>query len=261
MAFLTLTSDMGIRDPYIPALKGWVYSQVPQTKITDITHQVQRNAIQEAAYVLRHCIYHFPPQTVHLVSVDIENDATRKQPPYVVTKTEGQWVIVRNHGLVSLVAAPDRQVELVAVLQQDQTLNPELDIAAPAAVRLLRDGSPEHIEQAADPRAHALVELAHQAPTLGERSIRGTVIYTDHYGNAVTNIRREHLERFEGFPQISFGPRSIIRGISHYYCDVPVGESLSLINSAGYLEIALHQGQADKLLGLQVKSLVRIDFV
>ena len=35
------------------------------------------------------------------------------------------------------------------------------------------------------------------------------------------------------------------------YADVPEGEKLALFNSAGYLEIAINQGNAAELFGLQ----------
>ena len=51
-----------------------------------------------------------------------------------------------------------------------------------------------------------------------------------------------------------------IKKISTSYTDVPAGEILALFDSNNHLEIAMNQGNAAGLLGLDYKDLVRIEF-
>jgi len=44
------------------------------------------------------------------------------------------------------------------------------------------------------------------------------------------------------------------------YQDAPVGEIVALFGSTGHLEIAINQGNASSLLGLEINDPVRIEF-
>jgi S-adenosylmethionine hydrolase len=51
-----------------------------------------------------------------------------------------------------------------------------------------------------------------------------------------------------------------IKRISEHYHDVPIGDTLCLFNSSGYLEIAINMGKASSLLGLKIDESIQIDF-
>lgn len=253
---LTLTTDMGTTDPYIPALKGWLWNKVPHAKIVDITHHIRRNDIREAVYVIRHCAGFYPPATVHLIGIEGESDHDRPLPPFIVVEAMDQYFIARDHGLLSLCldALPDE----VHALQEQPGQFPLLDTAVPAAVALLQGVPIPHVET----HHHKPYRIAAQEPIISSNLIRGTVIYNDHFGNAITNIRREHLNRFspEIVPLICYWSNEFIRGFSEKYTDVPIGEPLCLINQTGLVEIAINQDSAQALLGLQLNRNIMIQF-
>ena len=37
---ITLTSDMGLKDYYVAAIKGSIYNQLPEAKVVDISHDI-----------------------------------------------------------------------------------------------------------------------------------------------------------------------------------------------------------------------------
>jgi S-adenosylmethionine hydrolase len=48
--------------------------------------------------------------------------------------------------------------------------------------------------------------------------------------------------------------------LNNGYGDVPPGELTALFGISGYLEIAINQGNASKLLGLRMRDPIRIEF-
>ena len=93
--------------------------------------------------------------------------------------------------------------------------------------------------------------------------IRGAVIYVDHYGNAITNINRKEFERIRKGREfiILFGREDeMITKISEKYNDVSTAEKLALFGENNQLQIAINKGEANKLLGLNLHEIIRIEF-
>ncbi len=70
MPIITLTTDFGLADSYVAAMKGVILSIAPQATLIDITHQIAPQNVREAAYVLATALPFFPPDTVHVAVVD-----------------------------------------------------------------------------------------------------------------------------------------------------------------------------------------------
>jgi S-adenosylmethionine hydrolase len=118
-----------------------------------------------------------------------------------------------------------------------------------------------------------------------KNSIKGYVIYIDHFGNTVTNISKQlFLEIGKGRPyEILMNDRARqrdkknIKTIWPKYSDMatsdryPIknyeGEKLAIFNEAGFLEIAIFRsnpasvGSASSLLGLNYRDPVTINFL
>ena len=93
--------------------------------------------------------------------------------------------------------------------------------------------------------------------------IRGSVIYVDHYGNAITNINKNAFERIQKGRSftILFGREDeMITELSKKYTDVSTAEKLALFGENNQLQIAINKGEASKLLGLRLHEIIRIEF-
>ena len=55
MPIITLTTDMGLKDHYVAAIKGAILTHIDQIQIIDITHEVQSFSILQATFVLQNC--------------------------------------------------------------------------------------------------------------------------------------------------------------------------------------------------------------
>jgi S-adenosylmethionine hydrolase len=92
--------------------------------------------------------------------------------------------------------------------------------------------------------------------------IRGSIIHIDQYENIVVNIQRELFDRIgRGRPfELYYKRFDPLTELSSHYTDVSPGDTLCLFNSTGFLEIAVHLGQAATLYGLSVDDAVQIIF-
>ena len=67
---ITLTTDFGVSDHYVGAMKGVILSICPRARIVDISHGVGAFEIAEAAFTIAQAYRYFPRGTVHVVVVD-----------------------------------------------------------------------------------------------------------------------------------------------------------------------------------------------
>lgn len=256
MPIVTLTSDLGVKDYYAAVLKGKLLSGVPTAQVIDISHEVAPFNIQEAAFVMRNACFYFPPGTVHMVSVHAES---RNPVKAVALRYRGHFFVGMDNGLFSLMI-DDHPEEVVEIPQPSALVSSFMakDLLADAAVKLMQGAALATIGQPLG----ALETRTYLRPPDNPHLIRANIVYIDHFGNLITNITRERFERLRAGRSfvINYKRNEEIRDISGTYQDVPEGEKLCLFNSAGYLEIAIHKGNASQLLGLHLDNTIQIEF-
>ena len=258
MPIITLTTDLGIKDFYLAAVKGFILSNLPETKIVDITHQVPSFNITQAAFILGNAFHYFPEGTVHLVSVDNSYQADAK---FVAVKAHGHYFIGPDNGIFSLFLQNENIEKIVKInlrILDDYKHFPIKDILVKSAVHLAKGGSMEFLGRKIN---HLNVRTIIQ-PVINKDQIRGSIIYVDSFRNAVTNITRELFEKEvagRAFT-ILFKRNETLETIHTQYSDVLEGEKLALFGITGYLEIAINKGEAASLLGLHTGESIIINF-
>ena len=70
MNLVTFTTDFGISDPYVGEVKGVVDAISPDTRIIDITHDVEQGNVLQASFLLTGSYRYFADHALHLVVVD-----------------------------------------------------------------------------------------------------------------------------------------------------------------------------------------------
>ena len=107
MAIITLTTDLGLKDSYVGSIKGAILKELPSVSIVDISHQISKFDITEAAFVLRTAFHDFPEGTVHIIGVNTEATLTT---PHVVVQYRNQYFVGSDNGIFSLIfdANPDK---------------------------------------------------------------------------------------------------------------------------------------------------------
>lgn len=274
MSIITLTTDFGLKDHFVGALKGKILSKHSEVQIIDISHDIDLFNITEASYVIKSAYTSFPEGTVHLIGVDSERTIANK---HVVLQYNNHYFVCADNGILSLLLQKEKPQSLVEITIADRLESnaSDIDIFVAVASHLAKGGSLNAIG----------VEMEHlkpineiQANTESDKnSIKGNIIYVDHYGNCVTNISQTmfyEIGNDRSF-EIKFGTKKI-KKIHHSYSDFTVrenytlkdyeGEKLALFNEAGFLEIAIYKsnpntvGSAHSLLGLKYRDVVTVDF-
>ena len=72
MSIITLTTDLGTKDHYVAIVKGEIYKQFKDINIVDISNEISKFDIHEAAFVFKNCYKNFPEGTVHIIGVNEE---------------------------------------------------------------------------------------------------------------------------------------------------------------------------------------------
>ena len=96
MPIITLTTDFGTKDHFVGAVKGAIYSELPNAKIVDITHQISPFNITETAYILKNSYKSFPDGTIHIIGVDSELSSTNK---HIALALDNHYFVCPDNGL------------------------------------------------------------------------------------------------------------------------------------------------------------------
>lgn len=256
MPIITLTSDWGQKDHYAGAVKGAILSKMPDATIVDISHQIPPFEIEQAAFVLKNSWRNFPEGTVHIIGINTEES---DKFGHTVIEHEGHFFIGTDNGLFSLLfdQTPEKIVELSITQESNFFTFSTLHRFVKAAVHL---AAGESINELGSPQTK-LVEKILLKPVVDNEIIKGHVVYIDRYENIITNITESLFNEIAKGRKFSIVFRSyVIRKMSQSYTDVAPGEILALFDSSGMLEIAMNQGNAAGLLGLDYKDMIRIEF-
>jgi len=256
MPIITLTSDWGLKDHYLAAVKGSILSSLPGANIVDISHQVEPFDLKQAAFLVRNTYPHFPKGSVHIISIQSEETT---QYSHVAVEIEGQFFIGNDNGIFPMIfdRLPDKIIEMNIPHDTDKFTFPTRDRFVKAAVHLLKGSA---IEELGHPKAIWSEQILFK-PVISGNVIKGIIIYVDNYENVVTNITEELFNaQVKGRKFLIECRGESIASISQSYLDVPMGEPLALFSSTGNLEIAINQGKASSLLGLYMSDPVRVEF-
>lgn len=274
MAVITFTSDYGLIDHRVAAVKGAILNLKEDATIVDITHQIQAYNLLQTAYIVRNAYSYFPKGTVHIISVDSFYTKERK---CILYKADDHYFIAADNGVLSLIFY-DINPEAVYEITFNNRFDDEVrftstDIFAPVAVHLQNGGLPEVIgrkfntpKQLSFPRA---------VFNESEKMLIGEIMYIDNFGNVVSNISRKNFEKssvgFESFI-VKFRNLALSR-IHDQYTDLVNdwqneqefhGKAAAVFNDAGLLELTIYKGNeesgARSLFGLQVGESIYVEF-
>lgn len=273
MSIITLTTDMGVKDHYVATLKGAIYSLYPEAQVVDVSHNVKPFNISQASYFLKNILKNFPDNTVHVIGVDAEPLVNFSQMDEsslpMILYFKKQYFIGTDNGIFSLILEnnkPDALWSLDDVLSQPELMNfPTKKILIPAACKLAKGVDPDEFATKAEKVKRAIP----LSPVIDGNILKGAVIHIDHYGNIITNIKKENFYKAgRKVPFIIYFRQKeyFIDKISLGYNEVPDGEKVAIFNDSDLLEIAINKGTpengggANALFGLRLGDIIRIEF-
>jgi hypothetical protein len=274
-AIITLTTDFGLADAYVAAMKGVILGINPQAKIIDVCHSIKPQNIAQAAFVLSTAYPYFPKKTLHLVVVDPGVGAERRA---IILRTPVACFIAPDNGVLSYVIGqslvkpvmgngkvslrgetkPGADIEVVAITNPKFWRSPVSatfhgrDIFAPVAAMLSLGFPPIEFGEPLDSVRVLPLPRPSQRP---DGTLVGHILHVDNFGNLITDIKSDDLSLKAEHITIEVGGQ-LIFGLSDTYAE---GSGLlALIGSSDYLEVSLKGGSASSLLDARVGDEVRL---
>jgi len=257
---ITLTTDFGLNDHFVGAMKGVMLEIVPDAEIVDISHAVQAYDVLDGALAIAQSYSYFPTATVHMVVVDPGVGTTRRP---IIASSDGFHFVAPDNGVLSMVYAREERIRVRHITADHYFRQPvsqtfhARDVFAPVAAYLAKlVDSHKFGDEIED-----YVRFAAPKPKpAGENRIRGVVLKVDRFGNLITNVTPEDVPAlFAGKAafKIVVGSKEIT-DLHSVYAEGEPGEIFGILGSMGYLEIAANRGAAAQITGAGKGSEVSI---
>jgi S-adenosylmethionine hydrolase len=259
MPILTLTTDFGSKDGFVGTLKGVIWSICPEAQIADISHEISPQNVLAGAFALWRAYPFFPAGTVHVAVVD-PGVGTSRRP--LATRLGGHTFVGPDNGLFTPMLEDAEKncwpVEIVH-LTNEKFFLPNIsrtfhgrDIFAPVAAHLangvrLADLGPV----IPDP-----LRLSMPKPEKTVDGWRAHVTVVDVFGNCTTDLPAASLVDRAQVVFRLLGRE--VRGLVASYGHKKPGDLVALVDSENFVEIAIVNGSAAKILGAQVGDMVEV---
>jgi len=242
---ITLLTDFGTADGYVAELKGVLYSAALDVRVVDLSHDIPPQDVESGRLAVARYWRRFPTGTVHLVVVDPGVGSARAA---LAVDSDGRFLVGPDNGVLSpsLLVSGARAVTLPIPASASATFHGR-DVFAPCAAALARGESFESLGQ---PAVSPLMRRTPEPVRRANGELDGEIIVIDRFGNCVTNLF--------GFRAgaVTVGSRRV--PVCHTYADVGIGEPVAVVGSAGFIEVAVRDGNAAETLKLARGSRVTL---
>jgi S-adenosylmethionine hydrolase len=260
---ITFLTDFGLQDDFVGTCHGVMARIAPEARVIDVTHGIPPQAILQGALVLRSTT-RYMPVGVHLAVVDPGVGSHRR--PLAVRTADGRTFIGPDNGLLML-AADERGIDAAYELVDERYRLPDVsrtfharDVFAPAAAHLAAGVAIDALGPPIDPSN--LVRVSVPDPRVGKSQIAARVVGVDRFGNVATNMSTDHVAGLG----IARGDRVEVRlTFERYYAvladtfaDAAPGELILYEDSYGLVTLAISNGNASRLTGVDVGDELRI---
>ncbi len=242
---ITLTTDFGMKDPYVAEMKATILGICPEATLIDITHEIEKFSIRMGAYILSSATAYFPKGTIHVVVVDPAVGTRRRS---ILIQTKQGFFIGPDNGVLSL-AAERAGIEHVNEIKNPRFMLPVVsstfhgrDVYAPVAAHLANGVEAKEFGSEVD----EIVRPEFSKVVSRKEFLVGQVLHLDGFGNIITNITATQITRLAACIclDIKLPLRKVKLKFCKTYGEAKPMEPLALIGSHGYLEIAVNQSSA-----------------
>jgi S-adenosylmethionine hydrolase len=258
---ITLTTDFGVNDHFVGAMKGVILNINPQAQIVDICNAVHSFDVLDGALTIVQAAPYFPSDTLHVVIVD-PGVGSQRRPILVVN--EKHIFLGPDNGVLSLVYERSERLSVRHVTAEHYFLQPMSqtfhgrDVFAACAGWLSKG---LEVSKFGEEITDYIRFAAPKPKSVAERNYKGVVLKTDKFGNLITNITpRDIPQLFEPAPppfRIVVG-KAEVTTMKTAYAQATPGEVFGILGSMGYLEISANRAAANRLAGADKGSDVSV---
>ena len=259
---ITLTTDFGLKGPFVGSMKGVILEINPKVQIIDISHEINPFDLLDASFLISCAYPYFPAGSVHCIVVD-PGVGSERRPILAVTKK--YFFVAPDNGVLSYIFEKEEPVEVIHLRENEfflkdvsQTFHGR-DIFAPVSAWLTKGINPRCM----GPPIQDYLKLTLPKAGISEdkKRICGQVIHIDVFGNLLTNITRDLFHnRSTGELKVKVNDICIER-ICQAYDDLEKGAMGAVMGSQGYLELFANQDSLAKRWGIHKGDPVELIFV
>jgi S-adenosyl-L-methionine hydrolase (adenosine-forming) len=254
---ITLTTDFGLREPFVGIMKGVILGICREARLVDLTHEVAPHDVLEAALALESASRFFPRGSIHLAVVDPGVGSERRA---LALETGGHFFVGPDNGLFTFALLADGwsavSVEAPAyrLPEVSQTFHGR-DVFAPAAAHLASGVPLRHLGPALSDPVRLALPLAWKE---GDEIV-GEVIGCDRFGNLVTSVTAERMGELatNGLFTVEVAGREL-GPVATSYSAGASGVPAAIMGSAGRLEVFVRNASARATLGVGPGARVRV---
>lgn len=250
---IALLTDFGIKSHFVGIMKGVISGICPQAHIIDLCHDIEPQNIKQAAFILKTSYLYFPKGTVFCCVIDPGVGSERKT---LVLKSNKYFFVFPDNGLLDYVLQDTKDNKLLIPsnkynLESISYTFHGRDIFAPISAHIANGERicGDTVKQ------DGIVHLEKLKEIISKNKITGEIICADRFGNLITSISKDSLNRISSSDDIyNMNIRIrigyiIINKLSHTYSDVNIGNYIAYIGSANYLEIGIRDSNANEEIG------------
>lgn len=235
-----LLSDFGHRDIYVGVMKARIQSLAPGSAIMDLCHEIQPQNIRMGSIFLQDA-WNWLPEDAIVVAVIDPGVGTGRLP--LAASLKNRFLIAPDNGLISPIYPQNEKPDLhllPAPMDSSSTFHGR-DIFAPAAAALA-----VHSQKALKTFPRYFEDPVLMAPLqnrkITESAFQVPILYADHFGNLITNWKREDSDRI----QVMIEEQGI--PLVRTYAELMPQQLGALFGSSDRLEIACRDASARERL-------------
>ncbi len=255
---ITLTTDFGSTDHFAGVMKGVILGICPAAQIVDICHEVPPYEIAQGAFLMAQSWRYFPKGTIHVGVVD-PGVGTARRP--ILVEAGGHYFIGPDNGLLAMIYSdlPHKAREITnekfSLPEVSRTFHGR-DIFAPTAAHIAAGARASSVGKLIEDH---LKLTTHKPQRVSRRHWSGSVLFIDRFGNLITNFHTGEFGEIRTRPfEVTIGAARIHR-LALTFGDAEPGEPVAIVGSSGYVEIAVNQQHAARLLGCGVGAPVDLE--
>lgn len=247
---ITLTTDFGLVEHYVGAMKGVIYSINPAAQIVDVTNSVQSFDILDGAIAISQAYRYFPADTIHLVVVDPGVGGARRP---LIARIGQHFFVGPDNGVFSMVYEREEEISVREITAEHYFRQPVSstfhgrDIFAPVAAYISKG---VELDKFGDEVTDYVRFAAPKPKSAGASSWKAVVLKVDKFGNLITNLAPGDVPQLFQSPappfKISVGKAEVTVMRSNYVEGQP-SEIFCLLGSTGFLEISANRSSAARL--------------
>lgn len=247
---ITFTTDFGLAEHYVGAMKGVIYSIHPSAQLVDVTNSVQSFDVLDGAIAISQSYSYFPPDSIHLVVVDPGVGGARRP---LVARIGQHFFVGPDNGVFSLVYDREEGISVRHITAEHYFRQPVSntfhgrDIFAPVAAYISKG---VELGKFGDEITDYVRFAAPKPKPAGANAWKALVLKVDKFGNLITNVMPKDVPQlFEPSAppfKIAVGKAEVTK-MQANYADGAQGEIFCILGSAGFLEISANRNSAARL--------------